>query len=122
MRIAIPVNEESIDAPVCVSFGRAPYFLLYNSITKETDFLDNNAVAASGGAGIKAAQAVADRGTQILISPRCGENAAEVLTSAEVIIYRSKDGTAKENIDAYFAEQLTVLSEIHPGFHGHEQK
>ena len=51
MRIAIPVNEESIDAPVCVSFGRAPYFLLYNSITKETDYLDNNAVAASGGAG-----------------------------------------------------------------------
>lgn len=122
MRIAIPVDEPSLDAPVCVSFGRAPYFLLYNTVTKETEFLDNSAAAASGGAGIKAAQAVADCGTQALISPRCGENAAEVLNGAEITIYKSIAGTAKENLDAYDDNKLSALSEIHPGFHGHEPK
>ena len=35
MKIAIPMNEQSMDTEVCPSFGRAPYFLLYDSVTKE---------------------------------------------------------------------------------------
>ncbi len=122
MKIALPIEEEKMDAIVSNSFGRAPYFLIYNTITKEEMYLDNSAVTSSGGAGVKAAQAVADSGTQILISPRCGENAANVLTSAEVIVYKSIHGTAVENIKEYLAEHLIILNEIHEGFHGHAQK
>ena len=57
VKIAIPMNEKSIDTEVCPSFGRAPYFLFYDSVTKETYYLDNEAVASQGGAGIRAAQA-----------------------------------------------------------------
>jgi predicted Fe-Mo cluster-binding NifX family protein len=52
MKIAIPVDEKSLESNVCVSFGRAPYFLIYDTETKESIFLDNGAAASTGGAGI----------------------------------------------------------------------
>ena len=122
VKIAIPMNEKSIDTEVCPSFGRAPYFLFYDSVTKETYYLDNEAVASQGGAGIRAAQVIADHGVKVLIAPRCGENAAEVLTKAEVFVYHSIPGTARQNIEAHLNNQLPLLSEFHAGFHGHEQK
>lgn len=122
MKIAIPVNEKSMDSEVCPSFGRAPYFLFYNSVTEEDYYLDNAAVASQGGAGIRAAQVIADHGVKSLLTPRCGENAAEVLNKAEVFVYRSIPGTARQNIEAHLANKLPLLGEYHPGFHGHEAK
>ena len=63
MKIAIPVDEKSLDSNVCVSFGRTPYFLIYDVDTKESVFLDNSAAASTGGAGIKAAQTIVDNKT-----------------------------------------------------------
>ena len=34
MKIAIPVDEKSLESNVCVSFGRAPYFLIYDTESK----------------------------------------------------------------------------------------
>ena len=51
MKIAIPVDEKSLDSNVCVSFGRTPYFLIYDVDTKESVFLDNSAAASTGGTG-----------------------------------------------------------------------
>jgi predicted Fe-Mo cluster-binding NifX family protein len=121
MNIAIPVDEKCLDSGVCPSFGRTPYFLFYNTITKEEYYLDNSAVAAQGGAGIRAAQVIADHGVKVVLAPRCGENAAEVLKKAEVILYKSITGTARKNIEAFVAEELLPLTDIHQGFHGHEK-
>jgi len=71
MKIAIPVDDKSLESKVCISFGRTPYFLIYETDTKENLFLDNSAAASQGGAGIKAAQAIADEGVVVLITPRC---------------------------------------------------
>jgi predicted Fe-Mo cluster-binding NifX family protein len=121
MKIAIPVNEQSLESDICPSFGRAPYFLFYNSVTQEAYYLDNAAVASQGGAGIRAAQVIADHGVKALLTPRCGENAEEVLRKAEVFVYHSVAGTAQQNIDAFLSNQLPLLEEFHPGFHGHAQ-
>ncbi len=121
MRIAIPVDEQSMESGVCPSFGRAPHFLFHNTVTEETYYLDNSAVASQGGAGIRAAQVIADHGANVLITPRCGENAEEVLRKSEVLIYKSIPGSARQNIDAFIAEQLVLLSDFHPGFYGHEK-
>ena len=119
MKIAIPVDEQSLESGVCPSFGRAPYFLIYSTVSKESYFLDNSAVASQGGAGIRASQVIADQGVKALLTPRCGENAEEVLSKSEVLIYKTMPGTAQQNIDAFAAEKLSLLTDIHPGFHGH---
>ncbi|HHU83900.1 MAG TPA: dinitrogenase iron-molybdenum cofactor biosynthesis protein [Clostridiales bacterium] len=121
MKIAIPVNEQNLKSEVCQSFGRAPHFLFYDTDTKESYFLDNSAVASQGGAGIRAAQVIADHGVTALITTRCGENAEEVLRKAEVLIYKSISGTVQENIDAFVADKLILLKDFHPGFHGHDR-
>ena len=40
MKIAIPVDEKTLESNVCVSFGRTPYFLIYDVETKESIFIE----------------------------------------------------------------------------------
>ena len=119
MKIAIPVDEKTLESNVCVSFGRTPYFLIYDVETKESIFIDNSAAASTGGAGIKAAQIIVDNKADVLLTPRLGENAAGVLKLAEIKIYKTITGSAKDNIDAFIAGELPLLDEFHAGFHGH---
>ncbi len=117
MIIAIPADEKTMDSSICISFGRAPYLLFYNTITKETEAPDNSAVASQGGAGIRVAQVIADHGAKALLTYRCGENAENVLKKAEVLIYKAIPGTIQQNIDAFLRDELHLLNEFHPGFH-----
>ncbi|SCP98358.1 NifB/NifX family molybdenum-iron cluster-binding protein [Anaerobium acetethylicum] len=119
MKIAIPVNEKSMDTSICISFGRTPYFMIYDTETKESQFLENVAATSQGGAGIAAAQALVDSGAKALLTPRCGENAAQVLTAAGMKIYKTMNDSVSDNINAFVEGKLSVLDEIHSGFHGH---
>lgn len=118
MRIAIPIEDADISSGVCVSFGRAPYFLIYDTETKQHQLMVNQAASSQGGAGIKAAQIVADQDIEALLTPRCGENAAEVIRAAKITIYQTTGTSVMDNIDAFFEGRLPVLTEIHAGFHG----
>jgi predicted Fe-Mo cluster-binding NifX family protein len=119
MKIAIPVDEKTLESNVCVSFGRTPYFLIYDVETKESIFIDNSAAASTGGAGIKAAQIIVDNKADVLLTPRLGENAADVLKPAEIKTYKTTTASAKDNIDAFIAGKLPLLDEFHAGFHWH---
>ena len=119
MKIAIPVNEKTLASDICVSFGRTPYFLIYDTETKESIFIDNSAATSMGGAGIKAAQIIVDSKADALLTPRCGQNAADVIKSAEIKIYKTIAGSAKDNINTFVIGELSLLDEIHAGFHGH---
>lgn len=119
MKIAMPVDDKMMESSVCISFGRTPYFLIYDTETKESDFLDNSAAASQGGAGIKAAQTVVDKQVSALLTPRCGENAAEVFNAANVKIYKTMNDSIKDNIAAFEDGKLSLLDEIHAGLHGH---
>ncbi|HHX62849.1 MAG TPA: dinitrogenase iron-molybdenum cofactor biosynthesis protein [Epulopiscium sp.] len=119
MKIAIPVDTADMCTGVCISFGRAPYFLIYDTDTKESTFIDNAGAASAGGAGIKAAQAIVDQNANILLTPRCGQNAVDVLEAGDIKLYKTVKALAQENIDAFVAGDLSLLEESHPGFHGH---
>jgi predicted Fe-Mo cluster-binding NifX family protein len=119
MKIAIPVNEKNIKSEVSQSFGRSPYFLIYDKETKKSVFIDNPAAQCSGGAGIKAAQTLVDENVRVIIAPRYGENAAKVLLNAEIKVLKNIAGGADDNIKAYENNKLDVLADIHKGFHNH---
>jgi len=122
MKISMPVNDKVLETTVCQSFGRTPYFLIYDTETKEHSFIDNSAVASQGGAGIKAAQMIVDQNVDVLLTPRCGQNAAEVIKAAEIKIYKTMNDNIKNNIDAFAEGNLSLLTEIHAGFHNHGGK
>ena len=119
MKVAIPVDERKLDSEVCISFGRTPLYLVYDTDTKEENYLDNSAIAETAGAGIKAAQSIVDNKVEIMLTPRCGENAADVLKAADIKMYKTeKDKNAIENINLFIEGKLNILDNIHPGFHG----
>jgi len=122
VKIAIPVDEKSIESSVCISFGRTPYFLIYDMESKKSIFLDNSAAASQGGAGIKAAQTIVDNNVGALLTPRCGENAAAVIKAANVKIYKTINDSIIDNINALNEGKLALLDDIHAGFHNHGGK
>lgn len=122
MKIAIPVENKSMETTVCQSFGRTPYFLIYNTELKDGLFIENDAATSQGGAGVKAAQIVVDSDVNALLTPRCGENAAEVIMAAGIKIYKTVNDSIMDNIDAFDKGNLSVLADIHAGFHNHGGK
>lgn len=119
MKLIVPVESKSLDVPVCPSFGRTPLYVSFDTETGNHEFLDNSAATSQGGAGIKASQMLVDHGAKAIITYRCGDNAAQVLIAAKIEMYKAQDGTVSENIEKYKNGELSLLSEIHPGFHNH---
>jgi predicted Fe-Mo cluster-binding NifX family protein len=122
MKIAIPADENATGTDVCISFGRTPYFMIFDTDTKASTFLENTAAASEGGAGIKAAQIIVDSKAAVLLTPRCGENAADVLKAADIKMYKTITGSAMDNVAAFMNSKLSLLGETHPGLHNHGGK
>lgn len=114
MKIIIPFDETK--EKICPSFGRAPYFGTIDSETGETIVLDNPAANAEGGAGIKAAQFVVDQKPDVILTPRAGKNAADVLSATDIKIYKTEGDSVNEAIAAFKAGKLNILTEFHAGF------
>ena len=57
-----------------------------------------------------------------MITPRCGENAADVLNMANIKIYKNIGNSIEENIQALKDNKLNLLQDIHPGLHNHERE
>ena len=119
MKLIVPVESKSLDVPVCPSFGRTPLYVSFDTETGSQEFLDNSAATSQGGAGIKASQMLVDHGAKAIITYRCGDNAAQVLNAAKIEMYKAQDGSVSENIEKFKSGKLSLLSEIHPGFHNH---
>ena len=119
VRIAIPTEQESLQGSVAASFGRAPFFLLYETKTEESVFLENSALVSPGGAGIKAAQLIVDENVQAVLTPRCGENAAQVLQAAGIALYKTNGTSLEENIRSFVQGELLLLDKIHAGLSHH---
>ena len=122
MKIAIPADSKAIDSGVCPSFGRAPYYIIYDTDLKQEETIINEAAQSQGGAGIKAAQTLCDKKVDVVLVPRCGENASEVLKAANIKIYKTTNQSIENNINAFLENQLSELTSIHPGFHNHGVK
>ena len=119
MKIAIPVNENKPGTDICASFGRAPYYMLHDTESKQTEYLANAAAQSQGGAGLRAAQFIIDSGAEAVLTVRCGQIAANVLNAAGVKIYQTTFDKADENLAAFQEGKLNLLTDIHPGYHKH---
>lgn len=110
MKIAISSQGEDLEAMVDPRFGRCAYFIIYDSETKKTEVLPNPALEAMGGAGIQAAQVIADKGAEVVITGNVGPNAFQTLNGAGIKIYGGASGTVKENLQKYENGELKEFS------------
>lgn len=73
MKVAVSSSGQTIDDPMDTRFGRAAFFLMVATGTLEFMILDHAAQAASGGAGIAAAQSVIDQQVDAVITGQRGK-------------------------------------------------
>ena len=113
MRIAISAGQESLDGPMDSRFGRAPYFFIIDTNTKEQVSLRNVNADASGGAGVQTAQLMADQGIDMVITGHVGPKAKQVLDQAGIKVHTVKGGSVREALKELDADSA-ALSEPKP--------
>lgn len=117
MIIGIPADNEDENSPVSGTFGRAPFYFIYDDENDAGEFIANTAAMAQGGAGIKAASLVVSQKVDAIITPQLGENAAKVIKAADIKIYQSTEGSLMDNVLRLKDGKLDLLHNIHEGSH-----
>ena len=108
MKIAITAQGGSLDAMVDQRFGRAGCFVVVNPDTMKFQVVDNKQnVQAASGAGVQAAQTVAEHGVAAVLTGNCGPKAFRTLRAADIEVFMGLSGTVKEAIAAYKSGDLT---------------
>jgi len=108
MKICITSLAPNLDSPIDPRFGRAQYFLILDKEGNLKKTLSNPGIGAVRGAGIAAAQQIANQGVKILITGNIGPNAFGVLTNIGIAIFLAPPGvTAKEAFSMWKDNKLT---------------
>ena len=110
MRIVVTANGSGLNVPASPVFGRCPAYVFVDTESMQVEAAENPAIAASGGAGIQAAQFVIERGAQAVVTGNVGPNAFDVFQSAGVPVYLFGGGTVREAVEAYEAGRLEAVS------------
>jgi len=101
VKICVTSSGNTLDALVDPRFGRAAYLTIVDSESMAFEVVPNAAAGAMGGAGIQAAQTLANRGVSVLITGNVGPNAFQALKSSGVKIVVGASGTIREVIEKF---------------------
>lgn len=114
-RIAIASSGKDLESPVDPRFGRCPYFVILEEEGDGFEVMENTAGQAFQGAGISAAQMIAEKGVTAVIAGNFGPKALWVLGQAGVKLYGFSGGAVEEAREAYRKGELTEYSaEVSP--------
>jgi predicted Fe-Mo cluster-binding NifX family protein len=96
MKIAISSSGKNLDAALDPRFGRCAYFLIIDPADMQFEVFDNQSTAQSSGAGIQAAQFLADKNVSAVITGHVGPNAVQTLAAAGIDIFAGSRGPSKK--------------------------
>jgi predicted Fe-Mo cluster-binding NifX family protein len=87
MKLSITAAGNDLSAATDAAFGRAPWFMLIDTETGAAEAVANPSVNAGHGAGIAAAQLMADRGVAAVLTGRLGPKAQAALSAAGIAMH-----------------------------------
>ena len=117
MKVAVSSNGEDLNAQLDPRFGRCAYFLVVDPDNMSFEAFENKSAAQGGGAGIQAAQFLASKGVEAVITGNCGPNAVQTLSAAGVELFVGQAGTIKEVVARFKNGHLKPTSEATVGDH-----
>jgi predicted Fe-Mo cluster-binding NifX family protein len=106
MKICVSAASNSLDSPIDPRFGRCPYLVIVDSENMQFEAVPNMASDATSGAGIQAAQTIASKGAEVLITGNVGPNAFQALSAAGIKIVTGALGTVREVVEKYKRGEL----------------
>ena len=117
MKIAVSAIAPDLDAEVDPRFGRCQYFIIVDPETMQFEAIENSSAIASGGAGISAAQTIASKRVEAILTGNCGPNAYQVLSPAGIKVITGVSGKVQDAVQDYKAGKYQASSQ--PNVSGH---
>lgn len=114
MKVAISSNGKGLDSTIDFRFGRCAYFIIVDIDKKKKKFdmvkaIANPNVAVGGGAGVSAAQLIANEGAEAVITGNIGPRAHDVFQQLKIEAYKA-EGTVERAIELFMADKLEAIS------------
>jgi predicted Fe-Mo cluster-binding NifX family protein len=106
MKICVTATAASLDAQIDPRFGRCAYFVIVDSETMRFEAVPNMAAGVSGGAGIQAAQTIANNGVKLLITGNVGPKAFQALSAAGIEVATGAFGSVREAVEKFKRGEL----------------
>ena len=110
MKVAVSATGKDLNCQIDPRFGRCQYFIFIDPETMEFEVSENAGLMASGGAGVQAAQLIAQKGANTLITGNLGPNAASALSASGIKVHLVSGGTVREVTEAFKTGKLQVAS------------
>lgn len=89
MKIAVCSKGNDLNSLCDERFGRCETFLVFDTETKESFAIDNEAKNEGAGAGGKAVKILADNKVDVVLAPELGPKANEAIKAFEIEAYRT---------------------------------
>lgn len=106
MKIAIPSTGKNLASPVSDTLGRAPFIIIYDSITEKYDSLKNPGFQIQDGSGLKAVEKIMLSEADVILTKEIGRKAYSVLQKEHVKIQLlNSGGTIKSAINKYLKKK-----------------
>ena len=106
MKICITATAASLDEQIDPRFGRCSYLLIVDSGTMRFEAIPNMAAGVTGGAGIQAAQTIANKGVKLLITGNVGPKAFQALSTAGIDVVTGAFGSVREAVEKFKSGEL----------------
>lgn len=117
MRVAVSSTGADLDAAVDPRFGRCPFFIIVDTDTMEFEAVPNVSWQSPSGAGIEAAQIVANKNVQVVLTGDVGPNAYKALSAAGIQVITGITGTVRDVVEKYRKGGLNITSfPVSPGY------
>lgn len=112
-RIAITAEGPTLQDPVDPRFGRAPGFVIFDTETNTTQYVDNGASQTlAQGAGIQAAENLAKTGAEVLLTGHVGPKAYTALQALGIRMGQGLDNmTVGEALERFKNGQVNFNGE-----------
>ena len=110
MKIAITSQGQETSSMLDPRFGRAKWFMIFDDQSNQWNAQDNTLnLNAAQGAGIQAAQNIAQTGAEVLITGNVGPNAYKTLSAAGIKIFLVSNCSVQQALDQFNAGNLKEI-------------
>jgi predicted Fe-Mo cluster-binding NifX family protein len=106
MKILLATESNSLESKIAKRFGEAPYYLIYNSDTKETEARVNHGHDDTHSELID----LVNEGVSHYIIGNTGPNAFNVLNERNAELYLARGTVAKDALDAFLNNKIERLT------------
>lgn len=109
MKIMITSQSKELSSQVDSRFGRAKYFILYDTESGKWEAIDNvQNLNAIQGAGIQAAENVVNKGAEYVLTGHCGPKAFRTLSANGIKIIIGVEGAVSDAVERFKRGDLKI--------------